>query len=81
MRVVFLFFFAAILTSCTDNQRARKWGGSETVELPVNNILVTATWKQDDLWVLTKDTVSGKLYFREKSSFGLLEGVINFKSK
>jgi hypothetical protein len=68
-----------ILSSCTDNQRARSFGGTETVELPENRILVNCTWKQDDLWLLTKDTITGKMYFNEKSSWGMMEGEINFK--
>ena len=69
----------AFLSSCTDNQRARQFGGTETVDIPEGRILVNCTWKQDDLWILTKDTTTGKMYFNEKSSFGVLEGEINFK--
>ena len=69
----------AFLASCTDNQRARQFGGTETVDIPEGRILVNCTWKQDDLWILTKDTTTGKMYFNEKSSFGVLEGEINFK--
>jgi uncharacterized lipoprotein YehR (DUF1307 family) len=67
------------LASCTDNQRARQFGGTETVDIPEGRILINCTWKQDDLWILTKDTTTGKMYFNEKSSFGVLEGEINFK--
>ena len=69
----------AFLASCTDNQRARQFGGTETVDIPEGRILVNCTWKQDDLWILTKDTTTGKMYFNERSSFGVLEGEINFK--
>ena len=67
------------LFSCTANERARNFGGTETVKLPQNRILVNCTWKQDDLWLLTKDTTTGKMYFNEKSSWGMMEGEINFK--
>jgi len=69
----------AFLASCTDNQRARQFGGTETVDIPEGRILVNCTWKEEDLWILTKDTTTGKMYFNEKSSFGVLEGEINFK--
>ena len=71
----------AILTlaSCTGNQRARNFGGTETIDIPEGRILVNCTWKQDDLWILTKDTTTGKMYFNEKSSWGVMEGQINFK--
>lgn len=67
------------LTSCTENQRARTFGGEEVVELPKNRIFLNTTWKEDDLWILTKDTITNEVFFQEKSSFGLLEGTIKFK--
>jgi len=69
----------AFLASCTDNQRARQFGGTETVDIPEGRILVNCTWKEEDLWILTKDTATGEMFFNEKSSFGVLEGEINFK--
>jgi len=79
MRNLFLaVFMAVILGSCTQNQRARNFGGKEKIKLPENNILVNSTWKQDNLWILTKDTITDKFYFRESSSFGVLEGSIEF---
>ena len=69
----------AFLASCTDNQRARQFGGTETVDIPEGRILVNCTWKEEDLWILTKDTSTGEMFFNEKSSFGVLEGEINFK--
>lgn len=81
MKNFLILLAVAILTlaSCTDNQRARQFGGTETIDIPEGRILVNCTWKQDDLWILTKDTTTGKMYFNEKSSFGVLEGEINFK--
>lgn len=67
------------LFSCTANERARNFGGTETVKLPKNRVLVNCTWKQDDLWLLTKDTITGKMHFNEKSSWGMMEGEINFE--
>ena len=72
-------FLVLSLFSCTANERARNFGGTETVKLPKNRVLVNCTWKQDDLWLLTKDTTTGKMYFNEKSSWGMMEGEINFK--
>ena len=65
--------------SCTDNQRARTFGGEETIELPKNRVLLNATWKQADLWLLTKDTLTNEVFFNEKSNWGVLEGTIKFK--
>jgi hypothetical protein len=69
-------------TSCTKNQRARQWGGKMTIELAPDTKLVNATWKESDLWVLTRDMKlleTPETYkFIEKSAFGLLEGEITF---
>lgn len=78
-KLTMFLVFTAILASCTQNQRARSFGGNEVVKLPEHNILINSTWKQDNLWILTKDTLTNKFYFRESSSFGLLEGSIEFK--
>lgn len=66
-------------TSCTENSRARYYGGTETVELNQNEIVLSVTWKGGDMWVCTKDTTTGIVYFREKSNFGLIEGAVVFK--
>lgn len=67
------------LTSCTANQMARNYGGEETVKLPANEVFINATWKDHDLWYLTKDTLQNKYYLREKSSYGLMQGKIIFE--
>lgn len=72
-----ILLFSAL--SCTDNQRARTFGGEETIELPKNRVLLNATWKQADLWLLTKDTLTNEVFFNEKSNWGVLEGTIKFK--
>lgn len=80
MKTILIVATAIIaLASCTPNSRARQFGGTETVDIPEGRILVNCTWRNYDLWVLTKDTATGKMYFNEKSSFGVLEGEINFK--
>jgi hypothetical protein len=69
-----------LLTGCTENQRARKFGGEYTETLPSGQKLVNATWKQNDLWILTKPMSSNdaaETYsFIEKSSFGIMEGKV-----
>lgn len=70
-----------LISSCTDNARARAFGGTETVELNKNEVFMAATWKEADLWITVKDTLSGDYIFKEKSSFGMVEGKIIIKSK
>jgi len=80
MRKILLgLVLATSLMSCTDNVRARHWGGTEKVELPPNHKFVNATWKESALWIISQDTLTGKIYMKEKSSLGLLEGTIEFK--
>jgi hypothetical protein len=64
------------LASCTNNQRARNFGGTETVKLEPNEKFINITWKQDNLWIIVQDTVTGTFYAREKSSFGVMQGII-----
>jgi hypothetical protein len=76
LSISLLFFF---LMSCTENQRARSFGGTETFNLKPNHIVLNVTWKKDDMWICTKDTIKNIVYFHEKSSFGLMEGQVIIK--
>lgn len=74
---IILFSVVALFAaSCTDNSRAKNWGGTEELKLKQNEVLVNMTWKESNLWVQTLDTTTGIQYFREKSSWGWLEGEI-----
>lgn len=68
-----------VLFSCTENQRARRWGGTEKIDLKPNEVVLNVTWKQDQMWICTKDTVTNVTYFREKSNWGVLEGTVVLK--
>ena len=75
---LFLAFLA--LSGCTDQCRAKGWGGSAQTDLPCGQKLVVMTWKNDDLWFLTRPMRPGEkaetYTFVESSSFGVLEGTI-----
>lgn len=84
--LLFLFlatFFVTVMTSCTKNQRAKQWGGKATVFLPKGEKLITATWKESNLWYLTRpmknDEVAETYTFREESSFGMMEGTYTIR--
>lgn len=68
------------LVGCTAQERAKNFGGSYTIELPVNEKLSMITWKDDDLWYVTKpmtDTDVAETYkFQEDSTWGVLEGTV-----
>ncbi|MFA6587914.1 MAG: hypothetical protein WCT08_02485 [Patescibacteria group bacterium] len=69
-------------SGCTKQQRVRNFGGEETIALPAGTKLVNATWKEDDLWVLTRtmraDEKPENYLFQESSSFGVFEGTLTF---
>lgn len=83
--IILMLLMCVVLTftSCTENERAKAWGGKMTVELPANQKLVNVTWKETDLWILTKPMTTTDLpetyIFTEKSTFGVMEGEITFK--
>ena len=64
------------LVSCTDNQRARSFGGTETIKIEPQEKFINITWKQDNLWVIVQDTITGTIYAKEKSSFGVMQGKV-----
>lgn len=64
------------LESCTDNQRARSFGGTETIKIEPQEKFINITWKQDNLWVIVQDTITGTIYAKEKSSLGIIQGKV-----
>jgi hypothetical protein len=76
----FLMLVGLFSVSCTSNQRAKKFGGSMSIELSCQQKLVNVTWKDDELWYLTRpmraDETAEISTFQEDSSFGLMEGKV-----
>ncbi len=80
MKKIFVIAIATLsLVSCTDNERARRFGGVEEVELKPNEVVLNVTWKENEMWICTKDTSTNITYFREKSSWGVMEGTVILK--
>jgi len=50
--VMFVTMF--MLTSCTENERAKQFGGTMTVNIAEGDKLVEATWKDTQLRYLTR---------------------------
>jgi|LakMenE18May11ns_1017448.scaffolds.fasta_scaffold9855544_1 hypothetical protein len=78
-KTFFALLAIATLSSCTDNERVKNFGGSAIMEIPFNQKFVNVTWKENELWVLTKqrtneDTTYNTYHFSEKSSWGVMEG-------
>ncbi len=80
---MFLFISLALLMgfgyiSCTENDRAKHWGGTMSITVPAGEEFVNATWKDSDLWIITRDKANpNKFYMHESSSFGIMEGTVN----
>lgn len=69
---------SAASLGCTENKRARTFGGTTTVELTAGQKVVGATWKDSNLWIIHRPMHDGEspevVTMTESSSFGLLEG-------
>lgn len=81
MKKLLILAIAAIaFTSCTENQRAKNFGGTANVNLEPNRKLVTVTWKEDQIWYLTRPMDSSEkaetYNFQEESSWGMIEGTV-----
>lgn len=80
LTVVFAFALAITVTSCTEQEMAKEFGGKAEVKLPKGQKLVTVTWKEVNLWYLTRPmraTDTAETYvFREESNFGIWEGQV-----
>ena len=74
-------FLAIAFSGC--NAIARQWGGTTTVDLEPGRKFIDITWKDNSLWVLTKEMNEGDTaetyYFEEDANFGILEGTVIIK--
>jgi hypothetical protein len=81
------FLAMLLLIGCTENKRAKVFGGTIAVQLPPGRKLVNATWKGEasDLWYLTRPMRPGESaeewVFTEKSAFGFMQGSVVFQEQ
>lgn len=77
-RLSIIILLAISLSACTENSRVKNFGGDGTINLPVNQKLVNVTWKETQIWYLTRPMTSldtAQTYqFHEESSYGVFEG-------
>lgn len=52
----------------------KNYGGIMSIETPKGQMHLSATWKEDHLWVETYDPIANKCYFSEYSKGHLLQG-------
>lgn len=70
------------ITSCTEQERTRTFGGTMEINLEPGEKLMMATWKESDLFYLTEpmepDYQPKRKTFKESSSYGIMESKIVF---
>ena len=70
---------------CTEQSITKEFGGSMELELPVNQKLEEITWKDDNLWYLTRpmreDEEAEIHVFQASSSWGVFEGMVTVIEK
>ena len=81
MKKLFLLTFLVIgMMSCTRQQMAKEFGGNYTVNLPVGQKLINVTWKEKELWYLTRDRHQNEpietYTFKEDSNWDVMEGTV-----
>jgi hypothetical protein len=68
----------ALTASCTQNARVKNFGGEGDINLPSGQKLVNVTWKETQVWYLTRkmheDETPETYKFQEESSWGVIEG-------
>lgn len=70
----------AAMVSCTDNQRAKVFGGTMTVNVPCDLQVFDVTWKEENLWYATQPATQSwtplTKRFTEYSSYGVMQGEV-----
>ena len=79
--IVLIAVMMMTLVSCTENSRVKNFGGQGTINLPQGRKLVNVTWKETEIWYLTRPMdstdVAQTYQFHEESSWGMVEGTFN----
>lgn len=81
MKKLLIGTFLALSIGLTGCQTvAKNYGGSMTINLDPNQKLEEITWKDDDLWYLTKpmtsDDTAETHTFQQSKDFGVFEGTV-----
>ena len=77
-KIILLAIMVLCLTGC--HETTKDFGGNMTIELPKGQKLEEITWKDTNLWYLTRpmreDEVAETHTFQQKSEFGVFEGTV-----
>lgn len=84
-KLLLVLVLALTMVGCTQNQRAKSFGGTATITLEKGKKLEVVTWKGEELWYLVRDRRDGEeietYEFIEDSSFGVMEGKVIIKEQ
>lgn len=58
----------------------KQYGGVMTVSVPEGELHISATWKDDHLWIENYNPVTNICHFREYSRGNLLQGEVKIKN-
>ena len=81
--ILLIITISICLCSCTKQICTHTYGGDMTINLPAGQELMMVTWKDNDLFYLTRpmspDYVPVTKVFHESSSYGVIESTVYFK--
>ena len=81
--IILLITISICLCSCNEQIRTRVYGGEMTINLPAGQELMMVTWKDNDLFYLTRpmasDYVPVTKVFQERSPLGVIRTTVYFK--
>lgn len=84
-KIAVLVAAAFVLLGCSGcgNMVAKSYGGTMNIDLPAGEKLAEITWKDNNLWYLTRPMREGEeaeiWTFQEKSNYGMMEGKVILK--
>lgn len=58
----------------------KRWGGFMSITVPEGQRHISATWKEDHLWIENYDPVSNSCIFQEYARGNILEGKVVIKN-
>lgn len=83
--ILTLLVLSLSLCGCTEQYMTKEFGGSMKLELPANQKLEEITWKDDNLWYLTRpmreDEEAEIHTFQASTSWGVFEGTVTVIEK
>ena len=77
---VILFIGYAYFHFYFENTSVKRWGGKMSINVPDGMHHISATWKDDNLWIENYDPATNRCIFQEYSRGTLLEGKVILKN-